>query len=463
MKELLTSFQQRAPRSMLVVRVARHRVEATAFEWRDGAAVSTGHLTAELSTDLLGGDAELVGAEIRLLLDNAGLRPRRVVVLLPLAWAMTHATPVEGLTGDDLEAFLALEAERVFPYNPGDLAIGRCRTTTPDGRPVVTLLAVPQSTVDAVELVMRRARLSPTGVVVGAALLGDGAGTRLHLLAEDSSLCAIVTHDGAPVMARCLRDPVGADPAPAGMDDAARDLRIALRGLAGALGLQAVGTTILADAERARLYTEALAPVLPPVSHEEPADPGRALAARAAALAMAGNPLPADLLRPRLGRLQRSLQGMMRRGLLLRLVGGAAALLLLAVLVLVYRQHRAGSLEAEWAAMEAEVARVSALQDDLRAWRPWFDAGAPSLDLLLGLTEAFPAGGEVHARQLEIRGLQTVVCTGFANSSSEFLRLQERLRKAPGVSNLQVQQLRGESPVQFSIVFQWGRRPAREG
>jgi len=48
-----------------------------------------------------------------------------------------------------------------------------------------------------------------------------------------------------------------------------------------------------------------------------------------------------------------------------------------------------------------------------------------------------------------------VSVAGFARNNTALLALQERLRKQPGVSAVQLQQVRGNNPLQFSLVYKW--------
>jgi hypothetical protein len=78
------------------------------------------------------------------------------------------------------------------------------------------------------------------------------------------------------------------------------------------------------------------------------------------------------------------------------------------------------------------------------------------------LTESFPEDGAVTAKNVEIRDVGVVVCQGTAKDSTALLRTLDKLRAAREVTDVQVDQLRGKSPLQFTFNFRWdvgGRQP----
>ena len=58
---------------------------------------------------------------------------------------------------------------------------------------------------------------------------------------------------------------------------------------------------------------------------------------------------------------------------------------------------------------------------------------------------------------VEIKGLSKIACSGMARTDGDWLKMLEKLRKTPGVKDLQVLQIRGGSPVQFSLSYMNGK------
>ena len=75
--------------------------------------------------------------------------------------------------------------------------------------------------------------------------------------------------------------------------------------------------------------------------------------------------------------------------------------------------------------------------------------------ILRRLSEAFPEDGSVSAKSIEIRGPSRVACSGTARDPQAWLRMLDNVRGAPGISDVQVEQVRGKAPVEFSFNFKW--------
>jgi hypothetical protein len=106
--------------------------------------------------------------------------------------------------------------------------------------------------------------------------------------------------------------------------------------------------------------------------------------------------------------------------------------------------------------MTKEVAELEGMQGQIRRYRPWFDDSFRTLSILRRLTEAFPETGVVTAKSVEIRDSSTITCSGTARDNQSFLRMLDQLRAAREVGNVKVDQLRGKTPLQFTLNFQWG-------
>ena len=78
-----------------------------------------------------------------------------------------------------------------------------------------------------------------------------------------------------------------------------------------------------------------------------------------------------------------------------------------------------------------------------------------SLSILRRLTEAFPENGDVTAKTIELRDDGAVICTGTASDNTALLKTLDRLRASQDVADVQVDQLRGKSPLQFTFNFHW--------
>jgi len=181
-------------------------------------------------------------------------------------------------------------------------------------------------------------------------------------------------------------------------------------------------------------------------------------------------PVPFEFLVPEISRWPAILERFDTR-LGRQISAGAVAILLLLLLVCFIRSRIESNLLEEWDGMKNTVANLEEIQKKVRQFRPWFEPIPQKLQALETLVATFPEQGDIWARSVQIgpfmeknetggRAVQSteaskVSVSGFARSNAVLLSLQDRLRKQPGVSALQLQQIRGNNPIQFSLSFKW--------
>jgi Tfp pilus assembly protein PilN len=147
----------------------------------------------------------------------------------------------------------------------------------------------------------------------------------------------------------------------------------------------------------------------------------------------------------------------------LRSAGAAAAgVLVLVGSLFLFQQFELILLRSRWSAMSARVQELNALQQQIQQYSPWFDSSFRNLTILRELTLAFPEDGSVTAKTVEIRDGNTVTCTGTAQDNGALRRTLNQLRTADGVTDVKLQQLRGQSPMQFSFDIHYGNGGGNE-
>ena len=134
----------------------------------------------------------------------------------------------------------------------------------------------------------------------------------------------------------------------------------------------------------------------------------------------------------------------------------AGALALLVLLAFLIQQAQLSLLRSKWAGMEPKVAELDSFQQNIKKFRPWFDDSVRSLAILRRLTEAFPEDGQVSAKTFEVREPASVSCSGVARDNQSFLKMLEKLRATKEITELKIEQVRGQSPLQFTFSFHWG-------
>ncbi len=463
------------PTSVLGLTFDGRRVEGVVVRRANGSAEAGTAVSFELTSDLLTGEVTAVAAELRAQLDAAGIRERRCVVGLPLEWALTLAMPLPDLPEEDLAGLLQLEAERGFPYSPEALVITQTRFVSGPGGAGAMQIAVPLERVVRVEQILRAARLIPVSFTlafpvlatatadptdqavtlevghanVSLAVGGTGGFAALRSLAGMLDTSGAEHWVRADQVARELRVTFGQ--LAADTRDAVKRLRIVGSGAAAdrlASDLQARAATLGLAVERVTTGTAAgLGLELPP---------GRILTGSLtiAVHNLARRPVSLEFLPPRLSAWQsftsrHSSKRLAHAGMV---AGGVAAIVLLAFLI---QQYQLMSLEKEWKGIAARVEEVDRLQGQIKRFRPWFDQSYRTLAILRGLTEAFPEDGTVTAKTIEMRDAGVVVCSGTARDNAALLKTLDHLRSANQVSDVQVETLRGKSPLVFTFNFRW--------
>lgn len=469
--------------SVLGISLEGSRVEVVSVRRTNGSAEATPPVVIDLGGDIAVDDLGLLATRLREGLEKAGFRERRCVVALPPGWIFAFSTPVPDLAGEDLEGFLELEAERGFPYGPDQLAIARAEWAAADGSPQLTMVAVPQENILRLEQCLRMARLQP--VSFGPGLLEVSfctppvEGTRVELLASGNGVGLLVATGNGLLIHRALEGVLELDGASPRIsaDLLARDLRVTLGQLppairSGIRTIRVLGSGPVADvlaaalqskADALRLGVERLERLVPghPPAPRLPAGLALGPALAAGVRFVAGEPASFEFLPPKVSAFQQ-FAARYSSGKLLYAGIAAGAVAVLVIGAFLVQQFRLVSLQSEWNSMAKQVREVEDTTAQLKRFRPWFDTSIRSLLVMRTLTEAFPEDGAVTAKTVEIRDVGVVVCQGTAKDSTALLRTLDKLRAASEVSDVQVDQLRGKSPLQFTFNFRWdaaGRQP----
>jgi len=198
-------------------------------------------------------------------------------------------------------------------------------------------------------------------------------------------------------------------------------------------------------------------PSVPRMAAGIPLSPALAVAARF----VSGEAASFEFLPPKVSALQQ-FAARYSSGRLMHVGIAAGAIAAIVLGAFLFQQFRLMRLQSEWDGMVKEVREIENTQAQLKKFRPWFDESVRSLLVMKTLTESFPEDGAVTAKNVEIRDVGVVVCQGTAKDSTALLRTLDKLRAAREVTDVQVDQLRGKSPLQFTFNFRWdvgGRQP----
>lgn len=466
----LNPMKRRSPSVLLGLALDGSRLEGALLKRTHDGLQLVRAFSVPLSLDPLTAAPELVGREIRNHLDAAGVRERRCIVGVPLRWALTVHADIPDLPDADVAGLLQLEAERGFPCPVGTLRLAVSR-----GGPRATTVGIPASHLERLELVLMRAGLKPAGFGLGIVALqpaGDPASDGVLALAlGESDIDLQITADGGVAALRALRCARADEGGPPTFDaeSVAREIRVTMGQLPAAVAATVRRVRVfgvreaaepLASEIRARLRTLGL--TVEWVAAYASGEFGFAVSATApvstafslAARHLAYQPTPLEFLAPKVTLWRRfSARPFAGR---LRVAGAAAAAILLVVGgAFSVQQWQLSRLRAKWQAMAPVVAELEATQQQIQQYRPWYSESPANLGILRQLTVAFPEEGVVAAKTLEIRDGGAVTCSGVARDRAALLRTLNTLRASDDVIDVKVDQIRGESPMQFTFGFHW--------
>ena len=457
-----------------------HRLEGVVVRRTNGSVAIVKSFACTLSLDLLKDDPSLLGREIRKHLDAAGIRERRCAVGLPLNWALTLTTALPDLPESDIASFLDIAAERGFPYNPGALLLAHSRFQAATETPTVTLVAVPRDHATQLESALRAAQLRPISFSFGISALqppvdGSTDGV-LALVPGETSIALQVTSGGGVAVLRTIEDAFELEGAERRLqtDHLIRELRITMGQLPPAFResirrLRVFGQTPEATELVARLTprlaelglrTDRVIQYSPGMfKFQLPADLAVSPALSLALRHIAGEKPRLEFLPPKISRWEQ-FQTRYPAGKLAYVGAAVGAVALLTAAAFLLQQWQILRWQSRWNDMESDVTQLESMQRDIQSYRPWFDESFRCLSILQRLSDCFPEQGSVTAKTIEIRPA-SVVLTGTAADNQALLQTLDQLRSSSGISAVQVEQIRGKSPLQFTFNFQWmeGGRP----
>jgi hypothetical protein len=448
-------------RTALAITIESGRVAVDLVRREADATRVVSAFTLPIGADGVLANGEKAGKELAAQLAVAGIRERRCVVCIPANWALTTSTEVPEMSAEDLRGYLELRAEREFPVAASELRLAHCTFLGPDGKGRATIAAVPAKRMEALERMFAAAGCQAVSVSLGleSCLPVADLPAALHFVANGTHVDLVIAAGGGIAAVRSL--PAPTDEAAFDAATFSREVRITLGRLPDPLRQQVTQARFTGSPATAETLCLEIRQHLTRMGIESRlqrlaggATPPAA-AVEAADCHFRHQPVAFEFLPPRVDRWQTALRQFddkQRRWIAL----GIVALVLLPIITFIVRSRIESSLEAEWNGMRRKVAELESAQQRIRQFRPWFDPAPQSLQIVESLAATFPDQGDVWAKSLQVIDGTKVTCSGFARNQSALLAWFDRLRSRRDVSGLQVQQVRGENPIQFSITYKWG-------
>lgn len=463
-------LKRKSPTTILGLSLEGSRMEGVVLRRSNGSLQILRRFAATLSLDLLTGDAELVGREILNHLQAAGVRERTCVVALPLKWAMAVHTEIPKLSDADVPAFLQIEAERGFPTDVATLQVVTSRVTGASGTQHATFIGIPRGHVERLDQVLHAAKLKPVSFSLGITALQPPKGDAgvLSLFVADHQIGLQVTCGGGVAALRALEGVMEAEGGARALhaDLVARESRITMGQLPADLRDSVKLVRIFGPRDEAEKLADEIKPrfepsgmrvelisVYPPREFLKtlPSDTAVSGALSLAARELTGEREGFEFLPPRVSKWQK-MTSRYAPGKLRKVAAAAALVVLIVVGMFLYQQVQLSRLNKEWDGMSKQVAQIKATQDNIQAYRSWYNRTFPCLTLLKQLTFAFPQNGSVTAKNLEIRDMNSVSCSGTADSYTALAKIVGLLSTNSNVQNV-TPQTRGKSPMQFTLNY----------
>jgi hypothetical protein len=440
-------------------------------------------LAVTLTLDPLTAAPELVGREIRNHLDAAGVREKNCVVGVPLKWVLTAQTELPKLDETDAANLLQMEMERGFPCDVATLRLAQSTCELADGKQLVTMAGIPNSQLAILEQVLAAAKLRPVSFALGLQALrlqalqppgGEKSDGVLALFVGESLVSLQITSRGGVASLRGLEGAIEAQSGRPVLNPGlvSREVRITLGQLPAEVRgsvkrIRVFGPRELAQqlADEMELKFEPLGMKVELVAAyaagefglELPAGVAQSAAFSLGARALAEQYPVFEFLPPKPTVLQQ-LSAKYASGRLQTVSLAAAAVVLLFGGLFGWQEFQLVRLHSQWNAMRAKVNDLDALSKLTQKYSPWFDPTYQDLSILRVLSITFPETGLLTAKTINVRDGNIVSCNGTAENTQAVLDTQDRLRQTDGVFDLNVKEIRGKTPEQFTIDFRWGNK-----
>jgi hypothetical protein len=470
----ITGMKGKRPSTVLALAFDGSQVDGVVLHRTNGSVELRQSFSVTLTLDPLTADAELVGREIRNHLDAANVRERDCIVCAPLKWAMTTHTEIPDLPEADVPEFLQIEGERGFHADADSLYFSSSQYSI-GGRKHAALIGIPRSHVETLEKALRAAKLRPLSFSIGLTALQPPSAEKsncvLMLMVGESSVGLQITCGGGIAALRTLESALEMQGGRRVLhaDVVVREARITLGQLPAELRekirtVRIFGPRDFAQqlADELELRLEQMALKIEVVKAYAPGEFGVGIPSDAAvspafsfaAQFLTGRETLVEFLPPKVPA-WKQFSEKYGSGKARKAIAATALVLLILGGMFGYQEVQLLRWQSKWDQMKVEVADLQAINDKIDKYRPWSDDTVRGLTILKQIASAFPKDGAVTAKSLEIRDLNTVVCTGIARSLPSLSLAQSDLQRTPGIAKVELKGVRGHSPqLQFTLNIQ---------
>jgi hypothetical protein len=471
---MIDLFKSKRAASVLAIALDGNRLEAVVLRRSNGTLHVRQTVSAAMALSPMTDDAELAAREIRNHLDAAGIRERRCAVCVPPAWLLTLQTKLPEMSEADRAGFLQMEAEKGFHSGAETLFTGHSLFQAGAAQ-YATLMAVPRGNLNALEKVLRAAKLKPVTFGVGISAVQPPAGdTRriITLLVRGNSIDLQVSGGGGIVALRSLDGAIEVQGAMKRISSelVAREIRITLGQLPSPLGEGPGKIRIVGQGEATRQFVREISPRLAVMqltveaseksceANFDRALPSDLAVSPAVALAAAwvkGAETKPEFLPPKVQPWQQWVSKGLSTRKLIWAGEAAAAVVCCALIAFGIQQWQLASLRGKWSKMQPQVTELTGMQANIRQYRDYYDAAYRNVSIWAKLAALLPKDSSVSLKTLEIRDQGNVTCTGVARDNASFERAFVAVSDATNeICNVHPE-VHGQKPIGFTLSFQW--------
>jgi hypothetical protein len=472
---MIELFKSKRAASVLGIALDSNRLEAVVLRRSNGTVQVRQTVSTSLALSPLTDDPELAGQEIRNQLDAAGIREKRCAVCLPPSWLLTLQSKVPDLPEADRAGFLQLEAERGFHSGQEALFIVHSLFQAAANEQFATMMAVPRNNLNTLERVLRAAKLKPVtfGLGIGAVHPADRDTQRvITLLVRSNAIDLQVTGGGGIVALRSLDGAIETQGAMKRISAEliAREIRITLGQLPGALVEGPGKIRIVGHGEMTRQFVHELSPRLAAMGlavelSEKASDasfdkalPADLAASPAVALAadwVRGEHTKPEFLPPKVQPWQQWMSKGLSTRKLIWMGEAAAAVVGCVVIAFGIQQWQLHDLRGKWSTLEPKVTELSAMQDEIKQFRDYYDQASRTVSIWAKLASTLPRDNSVSLKSFEVHDPGLVTCTGVARDNDSFVKVFAKLSDDTNEIASVHPDVRGQKPMQFTLTFQW--------
>ena len=384
-------------------------------------------------------ESELVGKELKDLLQQAGMARRQAVVVLPSHRFVTLQLSLQNIPEENRDDYVRLQAERAFGDSSSH-CYGDLRFSSLDNHPMALVAALPADRVEAMTAALRAAGITPLSFVPMGALLAPENSHALVVSRSGNELEIGVFLEHNPIVFRTLKG-----------DMSSTELLREIRLTAGHAGVPfkhvAVGDAVPCREEVTALLQKHGFTIAEEKIQDDDTRPLTRMLQRGVPIGVQAVNRPgwSSFLARRGKRPSRTLT----------ILGAAVIAVILLVTSRVGYHHY---LKLKSQSLSRRSVEVDAISKKVRYFSPWVRSRPAALRILKEVATACPETGTVWVTRFETRANGKVFINAKARSESAWLKVQQNLLQSPLVMNLKTLQTRTnekKGTTQFSVAFDW--------